>query len=175
MEYVCKQCGNVFNGKPSAKRVYCSKECHDKAQTGRRIQTECIICGKQISIRPSAAGNVHTCSRECLLIYRRQHLKNELNVAGHSKGHKAPHLTELNKVRNPKLALEPDAANRHSYKAKEHRKVMEQIIGRKLKPNEDVHHINGIHDDNRPENLIIMEHREHLKLHWKIAKQKGVM
>jgi hypothetical protein len=38
-------------------------------------------------------------------------------------------------------------------------------LGRHLQPDEIVHHINGIVNDDRPENLAVMTQSEHAKLH----------
>jgi len=60
------------------------------------------------------------------------------------------------------------ASNRTVY---EHRLVMEKKIGRYLTKEEVVHHLNGIRDDNRPENLVIMKNNsKHIKEEFKLKK-----
>lgn len=47
---------------------------------------------------------------------------------------------------------------------KEHRFVMETVLGRRLGPEEHVHHKNGVHWDNRPGNLAVVSKAEHHRL-----------
>jgi hypothetical protein len=46
-----------------------------------------------------------------------------------------------------------------------HRYIMEQHVGRKLRSDEHVHHINEIKNDNRIENLEILSRSDHAILH----------
>ncbi len=49
----------------------------------------------------------------------------------------------------------------------EHILIAEWMAGRRLNDSEAVHHLNFIKNDNRPENLIIMENNDHLRYHQK--------
>ncbi len=56
-----------------------------------------------------------------------------------------------------------------------HRKIAEEKIGRKLLPGEEVHHIDGNHFNNDPNNIIILSKSEHAKIHasWKGRGKNG--
>ena len=47
----------------------------------------------------------------------------------------------------------------------EHVAIVEEFIGRSLNKNETVHHINGIKNDNRIENLFVCSRQQHDKAH----------
>lgn len=47
----------------------------------------------------------------------------------------------------------------------EHIIVAELMLGRPLRENEDVHHIDFNVQNNLPENLLVLEHGQHRKLH----------
>ena len=55
----------------------------------------------------------------------------------------------------------PDGKQR---RVKQHRWIIECQIGRRLTPQEDIHHLNGIKSDNRVENLQLIHHSEHTTL-----------
>lgn len=88
---------------------------------------------------------------------------NGLNGYGHTKDHNRGYV----------LAYVPKHPNAHrdGYLML-HTVLMEQKIGRYLKPNEVVHHINHDRKDNRLENLMLMDKKEHMRMHMIERHQK---
>lgn len=116
---------------------------------GRKNRTipdkTCEHCG--IGFRPKASKH-RTCSRKCGYAIR--------------KGVNDNRIVSQSWWKNSKGYVEGFVrVNGEKVRVKQHRYFMEQHLGRKLLPTEDVHHINSIKDDNRIENLQVIDHTQH--------------
>lgn len=165
----CAHCGELISRKPSqvrrCRQVFCTRACINARQrTGSSVV--CVICGKRFYKSPSKLCVDNLCSSDCRNVWLGRRNVEIMNVSGHTAGHKAPHLTRMNRIRNPLASLSNNGTNVDSAM---YRKVVEECVGRKLLRNEVVHHINGDRSDNRVENLAIMTVKEHRKLHMMIA------
>lgn len=149
-EYICAECGESYWA-ISGKSRYCA-ECIS-------ITLNCEECGQPFEQRRATRQRhrARFCSRTC---------------AGAGKGH-----AQLNPRRGP-------ANNRYNGglcfdRAKRrwvicctdgtlmafYRGVMEAELGRPLRSDEIVHHINGDSSDDRIENLMLVTRSEHMKMH----------
>lgn len=74
---------------------------------------------------------------------------------GNWKGGKTTHTSGYPMIYRPEHHR---ASNNYVF---EHILAAEEKLGRKLKENEVVHHVNGVKTDNRPENLKVLSKQEH--------------
>lgn len=58
----------------------------------------------------------------------------------------------------------------HGY-AFEHHLVVEEMLGRRLRDDEEVHHRNGVKNDNRPENLQVLLKADHAREHAEASER----
>lgn len=114
------------------------------------IVAKCDQCGTEYTTYPSVLrkGKLHFCSKAC----ERESKKYHNTRASWRGGH-------IGKTTGY-LYIRIDGKD-----VGEHILVAEKKIGRRLNPDEVVHHINGDKLDNRPENLQVMTNSEHVKLH----------
>lgn len=122
-----------------------------------RVEFNCEYCGKitSISMTYYKRAKNHFCSRSCHMKY----MNAELNPT-----RMTPEVRE--KLHNSRL----NSGNGHGYEKTygkhTHRIVAEQMLGRSLKADEVVHHIDGNKRNNDPSNLMVMTQSEHCRLHF---------
>lgn len=167
----CQYCGKSFEKVKSQAKQYRKSFCcreHKylwaRANLINKLELSCSNCGVVFRRRHDAKIGRNTfCSRKC---------QYELHRGENSTFYKG------GRYKNDKgyvLVLATDhprkVAGQYVY---EHVLKTEKHLGRYLEKNEHIHHINGIKDDNRLENLQIVTPQEHMKIHATKTKSELV-
>ena len=172
----CEHCGLEFDHerRNDRRRRYCSRACSGAAKkAARRVAVECSICGVRIlrCLNQYERSERHYCSKPCQVEgWSRWHTgKNHPRYIGRRRenGYITVRLEEFS-GRALELAesMVCSKAGQHARYVFEHRIVMAIQVDRPLVSEELVHHINGVKDDNRPENLELTQtNGGHIKLH----------
>lgn len=145
MEFICEICGKKFKRKGKKNKArFCSRSCFKEGWK------------KEFKINPKFRNNV-------LKSLKQAQERNFILGKGKSlnwKGGKTKTSEGYILIWKPKHLSIKDKKNQNYIL--EHRLVMEKYLGRYLHPWEIVHHRNGIKDDNRIENLEIVQRNVHL-------------
>lgn len=163
MEAKCAYCGNVFLHKSSQERRCCSRLCHAEIRRTRPKNTPrpCVVCGN-IFTPARGRGGAKYCSKRCIWVDTKGP---EFNARiGRQYADK-----QANTQRGSGTKTYVKLRGRH-----EHRVVAEAMLGRRLKPGEIVHHIDGNKKNNNHGNLKVMTQSEHIREHelWRWRENK---
>lgn len=148
---VCEKCGGEFPTRHNQR--FCSSACRSASQKGvarTDKRAKCKFCGDEF-LQPIRRTKTKCCSKRCAWNLKSQAEK------GRWAGAKNPRWNGGKKHMSTGYVLCYIPGKRHML---EHRFVMEQILGRPLERYEEVHHKNGIRNDNRPENLELWAKRQ---------------
>lgn len=128
-------------------------------------EKECLNCGKEIKLKiVRDKTRKMFCSHSCRAKY---YLKNgtiKLNRKG--KNGNGGYISHD----GYKLVL--TGFKEHQY---EHRKIIEDFLGRKLTKNEFIHHIDGDKLNNNIENLILCSKNEHFEIHSSLISMAYIL
>lgn len=145
---LCDNCGEFFrplqNFSKGKEQRFCSKQCTVEWQRRDSVSKNCAYCTILFVVAPSMP-NIF-CSRECYDKDRTE--KSYGNRKLTSDGYINIYLPDR------------EDAQPSTGRVMEHRAVMADFIGRTLLPEEEVHHKNGVRNDNRLENLELWSHSQ---------------
>lgn len=144
---------------------YCSEKClsvRRKMPKKEKVTKPCIICGTPVTRIPSHMLENACCSKACTEKYRKQRaskMAKELNPTKMTPEVRA-------KLRKARLGKGEGKSYEKTYGRHTHRVVAEEKLGRKLKPGEIVHHIDGNKRNNHPDNIqVLPSQAEHARIH----------
>ena len=143
---------------------------------GCSVLLKCDTCGKEFkrfktTLKPKKTNN-HFCCHECFDKFNvgknnpsfgKEGLIREKNPRWNNGRRTTNGYIEILKPKHP--------YNKRGY-VYEHRLVMEKVIGRYLRPEEQIHHINGNKKDNSFKNLLLFASAsEHTNHHHQLLKK----
>lgn len=151
-------CGKHYQRWKKYKDPLIDKPIKKKSKTGKYLV--CENCGETFYRCPSEIkkGSYKYCSRDCGFTGQRGKLKN------------IKPLEDKNWYVNRRGYLQTTVRRKRILR---HRWVMEQHLGRKLKPSEKVRHLDGDKLNNDIDNLVIMSDYLHSKTHRQIMIEYG--
>lgn len=175
----CAVCGSPFTVFPSMPTACCSLACGSIYKRKPRVTKPCEVCGAPIEGTARYLARRRFCSRRCgsPTVGREQSTKVGRPCPG-CDGLIVDYPNALAKRRycsipcarrhQSKRFTTGPVVQAHGYvtvgRRYVHRMVAEEMLGRPLRTDEHVHHINGNKTDNRPENLMVLSAAEHARL-----------
>ena len=175
----CDWCGKEFERKKEHihERNYCSRTCLGKVNAERyRLQSLkiCSNCGKKFEYRGNhKKRNQHFfCCKECGYAFKEKKIYVPCDWCG-----KPIYKKRSDVARNKHnfcdvgcyldfLNFEMAGAENQKVAGKiVYRRLAEMEIGRTLREDEEVHHIDGNHRNNNVDNLEVLTVSEHAKIH----------
>lgn len=161
MDAKCQLCGEIFDAKRCDAK-FCPKcrsikhrEYGRKTDAKRRLVGNCEVCGKSISRK----------AKRCLSCRFKRERNNFWKGGRHKsfQGYVYIYMPE-----------HPRACKFHNMYVAEHVLVWEKAHGNPLPEGYLIHHLNGVKDDNRPENLVALLPKDHTTGTIREALQKRI-